>query len=642
MADFRLRLLGRPAIFAEDGSLLASFPKKAFVIAAFACRSDRERTAKSEVSEFLWSALPPSQRANNLRQLLFRVRQFEAQHNLTVLEGSDDEIGLASNIRCDLVAFEDTDWAAPGVGLDRLLDTYGGVLLEDQDTGGHALRHWLNDHRRQLEEQFVDILLSATDGIPSNERKRALTKAIELAPTAMGPRKALMRQLIADGLMQEARRQFREIQNVGGHGVVAAPPELNLTVPAAPVSFSAVASIPLAQAGRDHASVPHLVLLPPSGFPSGNDHLAIAEGLIDDVTVALTRLRTVSVMAPHTARRIVRGDDAKGANLSRADFIVRTKLTPGAARHRGGVPRLTLALERATTGDIVWADAMAVDPGLSPIQFAAVANGLALTLVDQVERSTLRSFRVPANAGAYGHYLLGQRALQILDLPSIRRARAGFKAAMALAPNFAPAHTGFAQSMIYEWVMRGQSNPDLIARARDAAERARDIDPLYGSAHQMLGRASLFAGDFMSSLSHFEQAEALNPHHADLLCDFADTLMHSSLAQRANEKIELALQLNPLAPDAYWWASAGIKFFAGEYEGALNHLANIKNGEAGLRLTAACAAMAGQHELAKLARNRFLTIDPGFKLDDWIGVLPVRDPSHRHQYRLALQKAGFK
>jgi tetratricopeptide (TPR) repeat protein len=158
----------------------------------------------------------------------------------------------------------------------------------------------------------------------------------------------------------------------------------------------------------------------------------------------------------------------------------------------------------------------------------------------------------------------------------------------------------------------------------------------------MLGRASLFEGDFTGSLAHFAQAEAFNPHHADLLCDFADTLMHSSLAESANAKIELALTLNPLAPDAYWWASAGIKFFVGDYEGALSHLDKVKNSDPVLRLAAACAAMAGQNELAKQARNKFLAIDPGFKLDDWIGVLPMRDPAHRRQYRQALQKAGFK
>jgi tetratricopeptide (TPR) repeat protein len=264
------------------------------------------------------------------------------------------------------------------------------------------------------------------------------------------------------------------------------------------------------------------------------------------------------------------------------------------------------------------------------------------TLVDQIERATLRAFQVPADAGAYGHYLLGQKALQALDLPGTRRARASFRAALASSPHFAPAHAGYSQTLIYEWLFRGRDDPDLVERARRAAERAREIDPLLGSAHQMLGRASLFAGDFGKSLEHLETAENLSPHYADLLCEFADTLMHSSLPERANQKIESALRLNPLAPDNYWWASAGIKFFIGEYDNALAHLSRVKNEEPVLRLTAACAAMAGRPDLARQARIRFLTSDPGFKLDEWIGALPVRDAEHRRLYRHALQKAGFK
>jgi DNA-binding SARP family transcriptional activator/tetratricopeptide (TPR) repeat protein len=641
MVAFRLQLLGRPAIFAMDGELIAGLPKKAFMIAALCCRSVRMRRAKSELAEFLWPSLASAQRANNLRQLLFRVRQFETRHYAVLFEGNEEEIGLSAEVDCDLLSFEETV-AVEGAGTDRLLSAYTGPLLEGFSGTGHSIRQWLSNQRLQLEEHFVDLLLSATDGLTPEQRRAELTRGIKLAPNSMGLRKALMRQLVADGSTHEARRQYREIQNIGGHGVVAAPPELVATAQAVPASQTLLLGVPLAQVGRDQARVPHLVLLPPKGIAANGDGLAVAEALVDDVTIALTQLRSVSVLAPYTARRIVDGDDAKGVGLARADFVLRTKLSPEGVRHRGGVPRLSLALERAASGDIVWAEGLSLDPDSGPTQFAAVANGVALTLVDQIERATLRSFQVPADAGAYGHYLLGQKALQILDLPSIRRARSSFKSALASSPNFAPAHTGFAQSLVYEWVTRGQGDMDLIARAGQAAERAREIDPLFGGAHQMLGRATLFSGDFAASLSHFERAETLNPHHADLLCDLADTLMHASLAERANDKIELALRLNPLAPDAYWWASAGIKFFIGEYEGALGHLSRVKNSEPVLRLTAACAAMAGQQELAKLARNRFLAIDPGFKLDEWISVLPMRDPSHRRQYRQALQKAGFK
>lgn len=639
-AEFQLRLLGKASVAIADEGVVAGLPKKAFIVAAIVSRAPTKRVAKIELAELLWPDLAPPQRANNLRQLLFRVRQFEVETGLSLFVVSEHEVGLSERLACDLVDFEEVSRRAAAPDAETLLQRYGGRLLGDTRSGGSSLHRWLTDQRLQVEGQFVDMLLPSIDGRSSELRRAVLARAIELAPSALALRKAYMRQLIADGSISEARLQYRAIQQIAGHGAIAAPIELT-SDPFLPRPRTApYPTVPIGQVGRDQAGVPHLALIPPRPTPDARAEFLIAEGLIDDVTVALTRLRSVSILAPHSARKVAKGEDSSGVALARADFVLRTKLTTNAARGRG--PRLTLLLERVASGDIVWAEGIALDADRGPIQFAAIANGVALTLVDQIERATLRAFQVPSEAGAYGHYLLGQQALQVLDLPSTRRARASFKAAMSLSPDFAPAYTGFAQTMIYEWVILGRGNADLLLRARHAAERAREIDPLFGSAHQMLGRASLFEGDFTASLAHFEQAEAFNPHHADLLCDFADTLMHSSLAQRANDKIELALRLNPLAPDAYWWASAGIKFFVGEYDGALSHLDRVKNSEPVLRLTAACAAMAGQNDLAKQAHNRFLAIDPGFKLDDWIGVLPVRDPAHRRQYRQALQKAGFK
>lgn len=639
-AVFRLRLLGKASIATTDGRLVLSLPKKAYVAAAVVSRGWKRRVTKADLAELLWPDLSPPRRANNLRQLLFRVRQFEVGTGLALFVASEHDVTLGENIACDLVDFETAALDATATDADALLQKYGGRLLDDTRSGGSTLHRWLIDQRRQIEDLFVDLLLTSIEGRSSEIRRAALRRAIAVAPTALPLRKALMRQLISDGSTSEARRQYLEIQQIAGHGAVAAPKELMFDRVQPQPRAAQFPAVPVAQIGRDQAGVPHLALIPPRAVAGGGEELLVAEGLIDDVTVALTRLRSVSILAPHSARKIANGEDTGGRALARADFVLRTKLTTNTVRGRG--PSLTLLLERVASGDVVWAEGIALEASHGPAQFATIANGVALTLVDQIERATLRAFQVPSEAGAYGHYLLGQKALQVLDLPSTRRARTSFKAAMSLSPDFAPAYTGFAQSMIYEWVMRGQGDTELLLRARHAAERARDIDPLFGSAHQMLGRASLFEGDFTASLQHFEQAEALNPHHADLLCDFADTLMHSSLAQRANDKIELALRLNPLAPDAYWWASAGIKFFVGEYEGALSHLDKVKNSEPVLRLTAACAAMAGRYELAKQARNRFLAIDPGFKLDDWISVLPVRDPGHLRHYRQALLKAGFK
>ena len=70
--------------------------------------------------------------------------------------------------------------------------------------------------------------------------------------------------------------------------------------------------MPIGQVGRDQAGVPHLALIPPRAAPGAGDELFIADGLIDDVTVALTRLRSISVLAAHSARKVANGEDTGG------------------------------------------------------------------------------------------------------------------------------------------------------------------------------------------------------------------------------------------------------------------------------------------------------------------------------------------
>ncbi|KQN75204.1 hypothetical protein [Devosia sp. Leaf64] len=640
MPTARLNLLGEPTLFSEDGIHLSNFPKKAFALAAFLVRSPQARASKRELADFLWPLSAAGQGPRNLRQLLFRVRQFELSAGVQVLNAEGDTIKLDEMVSTDLLLLKEGKWASAAKA-KNLLSLYQGPFLQGFPTLGDPVGQWVLQHRRAIEDEFVETLLAAVSEASSELRQSSLSRGIEVAPTSVSLRRELMTDLIKQGKLPEARRILRDIQLVDGHKNFPTPREL-APISAVPNTPTPIDTTPLPQAGRDHAGVPHLIILPPKPMTEAIAEQFMAEALVDDVTIALTRLRSVSILAPHTARQIIIGDVAGQSAMLRADYVVTTKLVGIGAKYAANRAKFSLMLEKASTGDMIWAESIVLNHDTGPIQFAAIANGIALSLVDAIERSKLRSFQASAKPDAYIHYLNGQRDLQILDLPSVRRARNSFKEALALSPNFAPAHAGFSQSLIYEWVMRGRGDIDVLSRARAAAERARDVDPLFGGAHQMLGRASLFAGDFSTSLEHFSEAEALNPHHADMLCDFADTLMHSSLDKRANSTIELAIELNPLAPDAYWWASAGIKFFVGDYNEALQHLEKVKNREPVLRLTAACAAMAGQDSLANLARTRFLETDPGFKLDDWISVLPVRDASHRRHYRDALRKAGFK
>ena len=150
------------------------------------------------------------------------------------------------------------------------------------------------------------------------------------------------------------------------------------------------------------------------------------------------------------------------------------------------------------------------------------------------------------------------------------------------------------------------------------------------------------ARDLDQSLAHMSMAAELAPNHADVLADYADTLVHNSDFAAAQEKMETAMRLNPVPPDEYLWTLGGINFFRGRWEEALRHLNQMRNPEPALRLMAAAAAMAGQLDLARRYRLQALKLQPDFTTARWVSRMPQRDPADVDLYIEALRKAGFK
>ena len=134
------------------------------------------------------------------------------------------------------------------------------------------------------------------------------------------------------------------------------------------------------------------------------------------------------------------------------------------------------------------------------------------------------------------------------------------------------------------------------------------------SGYHELGRAVLFLYGPDASLEHHYAAERLAPHHADILADSADTLVHNSDIERAHERMELALNLNPIPPDEYRWTAGGIRFYRGDYELGLQMLRGMRQPEPASRLMAACAAMAGDRQrrsaLPRRRRSPSIPISP--------------------------------
>jgi tetratricopeptide (TPR) repeat protein len=127
----------------------------------------------------------------------------------------------------------------------------------------------------------------------------------------------------------------------------------------------------------------------------------------------------------------------------------------------------------------------------------------------------------------------------------------------------------------------------LETHANHAIAAGQDL----AAGYRELGVTKLFLGDFDESAAALQLAETLSPHYADVIADHADTLVHASLPAQGLEKIEQAIDLNPLCPDLYHWTAAGANYYLGRYEQALASVARMQNGEPAGRLSAASWAI---------------------------------------------------
>lgn len=205
-----------------------------------------------------------------------------------------------------------------------------------------------------------------------------------------------------------------------------------------------------------------------------------------------------------------------------------------------------------------------------------------------------------------------------------------------------PAVTGLARSLTKESLaLRRNNDRDLVNRALVLAEKAIDMDPLDPNAWRERAHAHLYLNDLDASLEFIEAARGRARHHADILAEKADILIHASRAADAKASIEQALALNPAAPDDYLWILGASEFFIGRYGHGLETLLKIRRKDDVSRLIAATAAMAGDMETAAIYRRQFLELYPDARIEQFTQFMPYKSKSDVDHYVDALRRAGF-
>lgn len=637
-----LQLLGTPVFRMADGSAV-KLRQKAYALAAVLYLEFRDRTRRATLADRVWEQSSPEQALTNLRQTLLHTRDLEAKFGFELFDADATEIELSRTVALDLREIGRIRAVTDAQELERLIGLYRGELLEGLDEFGEGFDQWLTTERTRIEDQFVAQATEAALRIGGRGGHAALQRMAERLPFSDAVCRATMQLYLAEDDEAGARGALTAFRSRLMRGLGEEPPpeiaEMLDGAPSRPAEpRKAAERRPEVQAEEKSAFIPRVVLLPPlqehkNGLPR---HLAPA--LVEDVTIGLSRLRSVSVIAPHTAWQLDPFTALDEVRSHQIDYAVESRV----AQDFSGGLSLAIRLVRSSSREIVWADKYSFNPALASALYWDFTSGIARALADSIETAELARERTERDPDAYGHYLNGRHNLRTFDLPKVRRGRNSLRRAREIEPEQASIESALARTYVIEWVLRSGSDKSLLDRAKLHAERAVAIDPSDGTAYRELGRVALFDRDIDQSLKHMKVASELAPHHADLLADYADTLVHDSNFAAAEIKIDEAIRLNPVPPDEYLWTLGGIHFFRGRFEEALNALHQMRNQDPALRLMAAAAAMGGRMDLARKYRTRALELQPDFNVARWASRMPQRDPADVDFYVEALRQAGFK
>lgn len=588
----------------EDGNRM-NVPSQALLMLAYLYDAKRP-ISRRDMAALLWPRNLQAAGAN-LRSTLLRLSNATFQSSKPLIySASTDLILNLEMLRCDLDAAE----LVSGVTkLKELADAVAKNFLPAYGSGSGAVAAWVRDVRARLAEQlrgeFFKTLNAPFASQHRGELKRSAILLLDWDQADDEVRLALGDKIASR--IQVVGETDSTAQNTLAHTATTLTPETRVP--------------------------PRIALLPPETLEASERTGSVANAVIEDLTISLCVDRSVSVVAPYTAEQIRSSSDKAGL-LRQHDVVyaLDTKKT------ENGLFAQLIFMPR---DEIVWATRVQLDEDAITEHRNTIAAAIQSSIIERVGAFHRVVSDFSCKPQAYFAYLEGLQCLSRLTLPNVRRARKYFRQALEHERDFAAALAGIARTLTMEWVLTARGDSDLLIQAENMAANAIHGDNRFAGGFKELGVTQLYMGKIDDSLEALNNAENLSPHYADVICSHADSLTHGANPQAALVKVSNALDLNPLAPDYYYWTAAGASYLLGQYADALAYLDKMRDAGPASRLAAVSWAMMGNLAKAKAYRLRAVRDNPNFDLEVWLSMIPFKEKWQTEHYREGLLRAGF-
>lgn len=639
---------GNPRLLDERGLAIA-FPEKGLLAAAYISTRPSRSIPRAELATFLWGEDANNPLAN-LRKLLSRIKVRQKEIGTTVLDAHDGDVAVPANsVDCDFILLQRLPADRPADIVKMSLTTIAGAFFAGSDASSDKAELWLAAQQDQLLSRFAEAVeaLAQRDGSSADAhlQKQAAYRLLEFDPYNETAYRTLIDALAGEGNLAQAKAMFDRYRSRLQEDLNAEP-EASMLALGDHITRQAMKRLPaepVKAASRivaaSNSPLPRLMLMPPPMDRIDNTGL-LTTSLLEDVTISLCRARSIQLVAPHTARRIATMEESGQQDAYRnwdISYVLETRLASTA-----GGEALFASLVSIAEDAIIWAERLPIDPASLGPAYNTMVRRVSAVALSQIERREFARIDRNTTPTAYQNFLIGKHYVRNMELPDIRRARKAFRETLKEMPDFPPALGGLSRTAHLEWLITARGDSELLKLSEKFAKAAMDADADDPEGFHQLGVSRLYRGAFDESIELFEIAERNAPSHADLIADHADTLVHASSLEEALVKINLAFELNPFAPDYYWWTKAGANYALGRYEAAIDNLTQVADQTNVLRFNAACWAMQGDTRRARAYMRRTMEHFPNFEIDKWLSLIPIRDRAQQEQYREGLRRAGFK
>ncbi len=392
---------------------------------------------------------------------------------------------------------------------------------------------------------------------------------------------------------------------------------------------------------------PSIAVLPFENMSGDPEQEYFADGMVEDITTALSRIRWLFVIARNSSFTY-KGKRVDIKQVGR-ELGVRYVLE-GSVRKANNRIRITGQLIDATSGNHIWADRF--EGGFEDVfqlqdQVTASVVGAIAPKLEQAEIE--RSLRKPTqNLQAYDYYLQGVSCLQKFSKEANDQGLKFFRKAIELDPEFASsfAQTAncYVQRKVNGWSIDRKSDAlQAGVFARKALELAKN-DPvvLAGSGFAL----AYVVGHLEEGAAYLKKSTDLDPNSAAGWYWRGFTQLYLG-ETGANEHFHRAIRLSALDPRIFiaFNGLAYSYFFAGNYdeasmwaEKAMRESPNYLTGQ---RIAMACQAMSGRVDEAREACSRVMKMDPTQRISDIRDRQPFRRDADVAKLAEAFRLAGM-